>query len=250
MPQKGIFIGEHINNSAVFFEFTLRENSDFNKLKQELLLLNALNNQDLNVVLCFGQKTLSALGYKAPNELKSFTEIKGVNDLKMPATQSDILIWAHSKSKSEIFDFGEVVSNQLFPLLNLVLKEEGFKYKDSRDLLGFIDGSANPKGIDKRKLEALIPEGMDYENGSFVLVQKWVHKITDFKTRPLKEQEEVIGRTRKNSIELEGEAMPNNSHVSRTDIKVKDEAMKIFRRSYPYTNKEESGLFFLAFAKK
>ncbi len=65
----------------------------------------------------------------------------------------------------------------------------------------------------------------------------------------MQEQEQIIGRTKEDSIELEGDMMPKNSHVSRTDVKVNGEAMKIYRRSYPYANEADQGLFFLGFAK-
>jgi len=43
--------------------------------------------------------------------------------------------------------------------------------------------------------------------------------------------------------------MPNNSHVSSVDLKVNGEAMKIYRRSFPFANTEDNGLFFLGFSK-
>ena len=57
-----------------------------------------------------------------------------------------------------------------------------------------------------------------------------------------------MGRTKPDSIELEGEAMPPTSHVSRTDYKENGKAMKIVRRSAPYGTVGEHGLYFLAFA--
>jgi putative iron-dependent peroxidase len=58
----------------------------------------------------------------------------------------------------------------------------------------------------------------------------------------------VIGRTKADSVELQGDAMPADSHVSRTDAKVDGVAMKIFRRSFPYGTVTRHGLYFLAFA--
>ena len=42
--------------------------------------------------------------------------------------------------------------------------------------------------------------------------------------------------------------MPNDSHVSRTDVKLDGEALKIYRRSAPYGDAREQGLLFLAFS--
>ena len=129
----------------------------------------------------------------------------------------------------------------------LKLDLAGFQYLDSRDLIGFIDGTANPKE-EKAREAALIPEGQTGAGGAFVLSQQWVHNLPAFNTLSQSEQEQVVGRTKPDSIELEGEAMPPTSHVSRTDYKENGKAMKIVRRSAPYGTVEEHGLYFLAFA--
>ncbi len=58
----------------------------------------------------------------------------------------------------------------------------------------------------------------------------------------------MIGRTKADSIELEGDAMPATSHVSRTDVKLNGVAQKIYRRSVPFGGVAEHGLYFLAFS--
>ena len=120
----------------------------------------------------------------------------------------------------------------------LKLDLAGFQYLDSRDLIGFIDGTANPKE-DKAREAALIPDGQTGEGGSFVLSQQWVHNLPAFNTLSQSEQEQVVGRTKPDSIELEGEAMPPTSHVSRTDYKENGKAMKIVRGVRP-TERSES----------
>jgi putative iron-dependent peroxidase len=72
--------------------------------------------------------------------------------------------------------------------------------------------------------------------------------LPKFASKTIKEQEAIVGRTKEESIELEGDAMPMNSHVSRTDVSVDGVAQKIYRRSFPYGNVREHGLFFLAFS--
>ena len=48
--------------------------------------------------------------------------------------------------------------------------------------------------------------------------------------------------------ELEGDAMPAESHVSRTDVKIDGVAQKIYRCSFPYGDTATKGLYFLSFA--
>jgi putative iron-dependent peroxidase len=248
MPQKGIFKGTEISNSALFLEYKIDADVNVTLLKINLQKLKNLENTTINVVLAFSKKTYAILNSEHPEGLKDFETLKGVNNLTMPSTQSDLLIWCYSEAKGDIFDFSFQANLLLDNLIELKTKEEGFKYHDSRDLMGFVDGSANPLD-EERKDVALLKNNSAHSKGSFVFTQKWVHDLKSFNNNSEKTQEQIIGRTKKESIELEGDAMPLNSHVSRTDVKVKGETMKIFRRSYPFTNGKEHGLFFLGFAK-
>lgn len=246
MPQDAIFIEG--TTSAVFLEFNIRPDADIAGLKKALIGINELNSDQLYVLLSFSGSAYQKFGSQVPDGLVDFTELKGINDLKMPSSQSDLFLWAHSHSKSEIFDFVQSCKNKLDAYLTIEVEQEGFRYHDSRDIMGFVDGSANPKGV-KRLPEALVAKGEAHEGGSFVMAQQWEHNLTDFHSHSVKEQEQVIGRTKEDSIELEGDAMPDNSHVSKTDLKADGEALKIYRRSYPFANKDSKGLFFLAFSK-
>lgn len=111
------------------------------------------------------------------------------------------------------------------PVAELKLDLAGFQYLDSRDLIGFIDGTANPKG-EKARSAALIPEDQPGAGGSFVLSQQWVHNLAAFNKLSQTEQEQVVGRTKPDSVELEGAAMPPTSHVSRTDFKENGKASR------------------------
>lgn len=125
----------------------------------------------------------------------------------------------------------------------LELDEKGFKYHDSRDLTGFIDGTANPKE-EAARAAALVAGDGPGGGGAFVLTQRWVHDLDAFVELPVADQKRVIGRTKPDSIELEGDAMPPDSQVSRTDVS----SAKIYRRSAPFGSVAEKGLYFLAFA--
>ncbi len=95
---------------------------------------------------------------------------------------------------------------------------------------------------------ALVPQGQPGAGGAFVLSQKWVHDLEAFGALPVAEQERVIGRSKADSIELEGAAMPADSHVSRSDVTLDGVAQKIYRRSTPFGGVAEHGLYFLAFS--
>jgi len=246
MPQNAIFTEG--STSTVFLEFRIKADADILKLKKSLIKVLEMSSDQLLILMSFNKSGYKKLGATPPDGLVDFEDLIGINNLKMPSSQSEIFIWAHGFSKSSIFDFSLQSKNVLNPFLTIELEQEGFRYHDSRDITGFVDGSANPKG-DNRKQEALIPIGQPHENGCFVITQVWKHDLTSFHSHKVEEQEKIIGRTKEESIELEGDEMPNNSHVSSVDLKVDGEAMKIYRRSFPFANTADKGLFFLGFAK-
>ena len=82
--------------------------------------------------------------------------------------------------------------------------------------------------------------------GSFVLAQRWIHDLDGFAALATAEQEQIIGRTKPDSVELEDQ--PVDSHLGRvvhTDEDGKE--LEIYRRSVPYGTSTEAGLYFLAF---
>lgn len=240
--QKGIL--KEGNAHCVFIEGNRTE-----KFTKETVtnFIDYINKSDLDVVIAFGKSTWNIIQPEwTPEKLNDFKELKGKKNYHMPSTQADLLIWAHTNSKSDLFDFTEAVKNKLENLVIFSIIQEGFTYKDSRDLIGFVDGTGNPK---EQKIidAAVIPENNLGQGGSYVFTQQWNHDLKAFNKETVHSQERIVGRTKVEDIELEGEAMPKDSHVSKTDLKVDGEAMKIYRRSYPFANKNENGLFFLAF---
>jgi putative iron-dependent peroxidase len=199
-------------------------------------------------VVAFGHALWARLApARMPMGFVDFEAIEGWDGTGSPATQADLFVWLHGVGHDEVFEAALAVHRALAPVASLNLDLPGFVYRDARDLTGFIDGTANPKG-DDRLAAALVPQGAPGAGGAFVLGQRWVHDLEAFARLPVAEQERVIGRTKPDSIELEGEAMPPDSHVSRTDVSLDGVAQKIYRRSFPYGTAAEQGLYFLAFS--
>jgi len=181
-----------------------------------------------------------------PLSIQSMTDLSGP-EFGMPSTQADILFWLHGSDVSDIYDQILSIQNSMSGLAKLIVDQAAFTYHNSKDLIGFEDGTANPKD-DARIPVALIQDGSENENGAVVFTQKWQHSLEQFLALPIDQQEKVVGRTKVENIELKGDDMPDDSHVSRTDVKLDGTAMKIFRRSAPYGNATEKGLMFLCFA--
>ena len=196
-------------------------------------------------VIAFGADARGQLDFAFPDELDPFRPIAG-DHATAAATQGGILVWIQAAGIDDGLDRARAVRASFGDAVVLAREQRGFVYHDSRDLTGFVDGSANPKG-DAALDAALIPIGPT-AGGSFVLTQRWVHDLTAFHQLSESEQERVIGRTKAESIELTGDDMPPDSHVSRTDLKIDGQAVKIYRRSVPYGGVERNGLYFLAFS--
>ena len=249
-PQAAIF---NSDNSEYYYylEYKLKPNIVINEVCEALK--KVIDPKETNQVVAFGKKLWKTLSpQNVPDQLTDFNEMHGVNNTHCPSTQNDLFIWLHSEGlDGHSYNFDQVlnIQNAISSIADNTLDLMGFKYKDSRDLTGFVDGSANPKEDDRFQV-ALIPDGEIGAGGSYILTQKWVHQLNKFHERPEKEQEQIIGRTKADSIELTGDAMPHNSHVSRTDVKVNGVAQKVYRRSAPFGNTQESGLYFLSFASE
>jgi putative iron-dependent peroxidase len=161
----------------------------------------------------------------------------------LTASQGDLLLWIQGETRSDVYDAMRLAHQRLCHFGSVQLEVPGFVYRDFRDLSGFVDGIGNPKG-DKAAKAALVPEGQPGAGGSFVLTQKWVHRLGDFHALSVSDQERVFGRTKADAIEFDEDKMPANAHVGRTD----DPVMKIWRRSVPFASVEEQGLYFVAFS--
>jgi len=252
--QAGLF--DETSRHSRFLEYTLKPSAESSAIKCVLKRLTNLVEQtdSLYLHVAFGSHCWDCLNPTwHPAELVPFTAIKN-GELSMPATQGDILFWLHS-SDAELIPMALInVYQQMEDLADLQLDLEGIKNKQSRDLIGFVDGTANPKD-DMRPEVALIPEEKLGAGGSYVISQRWQHDLKAFNQLTVPEQEKVVGRTKEKDVELEGDVMPKDSHVSRTDVSSGGIAMKIYRRSSPYMSSQfgqgslpDHGLYFLAFA--
>ena len=69
----------------------------------------------------------------------------------------------------------------------------------------------------------------------------------DWEKLALKEQEDIIGRTKLDNIEYESADKPLTSHIKRVNLKTpKGESMEILRQSMPWGTMREQGLYFIS----
>lgn len=219
----------------LFVEYVLGERVEPAKLVTTLRAVKALEQGSLKVLLAFGPALWARLpgGFDFPAFALD----------ELTSTQADILLWIQGESRSQVVDAMRTAHHHLSAKGSAQLEIAGFVYHDFRDLSGFVDGIGNPEG-EKAKRAALVPDGQPGAGGSYMLTQKWVHRLDDFHALPVAEQENVFGRTKADAVEFDEDRMPPDSHVGRTD----DPEMKIWRRSVPFASLDEQGLYFVAFA--
>jgi porphyrinogen peroxidase len=181
----------------------------------------------------------------APPQVEGFNrDVVGIDGYVMPATQHDAVLWLSGSAYDVIFDMSREVIDALHACASVREETSSWSYQHDRDLTGFIDGSENPNLIDAPEV-ALIPDGSAGAGGTILLLQKWSHNATAWESLEVTRQEQVIGRTKAESVELEAKAP--DSHVVRTD---QDRFGKIFRRNTPYGTATNHGTMFVGFSSK
>ena len=179
----------------------------------------------------------------APPGIQGFRrDIVGKDGFVMPATQHDAVLWLSGSAYDVIFDVARSAITDLKELASLAEETSSWPYRHDRDLTGFIDGSENPTLIEAPEI-TLIPEGAPGAGGTILLLQKWKHNTVAWESLTVDQQEQAMGRTKLDSVELEDK--PPDSHVARTD---QEEFGKIFRRNMPYGSVADHGTMFVGFS--
>ncbi len=243
-PQTGIFaLG---TASHAYLEFDARQRGAAREVVRAVAALREPRTTmgGVNLVAGFRPELWRELVPEdAPAEVEGFNDdLVGPDGYRMPATQHDAVLWLSGSAYDVLFDTARAAIAALDALASIAEESAGWPYRHDRDLTGFIDGSENPSLIEAPEV-AVIPEGSPGAGGTILLLQKWSHDATAWEGLPVARQEQVIGRTKDESVELEDKAP--ESHVSRTD---QDRFGKIFRRNMPYGTVTDHGTMFVGFS--
>lgn len=248
-PQPGIFaLG---TRSHYHLELDWRLGGEVADLVRSLcdLRSGALTSGGVNGVIGFSSRVWTALAPTGSQvRMHDFAPIDGLDGKHAPATQHDVWVWVHGTGPGIVLDVARAVTLALAPVADVAVQQPCFVYKDSRDLTGFIDGSANPP-IEEAPSVACIADGDAGAGGSFVLTQRWVHDLAAFDALEVGEQEQVFARSKVDSIEFDDADKPPTAHIARMEVDGDDgDELELFRRSTPYGTVDELGIYFLAFS--
>ena len=134
-----------------FLHYRLDQGTDPDAVRAPI---GALRQQAAEVgvhcVVGFGAGLAPALlGDDAPDGLVPFETVEGEH-ARAIGTQEDVFYWLHSDRHDLDFEVALASRRGLDGLATLARETPSWVYRDSQDLTGFIDGTANPKGDARR----------------------------------------------------------------------------------------------------
>jgi Dyp-type peroxidase family len=130
-----------------------------------------------------------------PGELHPFREIRA-GARHAVSTPGDLLFHIRAKRMDLCFELATQVMARIGNAVSPVDEVQGFRYFDDRDLMGFVDGTENPRGAAVADAVLVGDEEPDFAAGSCVIVQKYLHDLDAWNALSTEAQERIIGRTK------------------------------------------------------
>jgi putative iron-dependent peroxidase len=218
-------------------------------------LLRAVEFRDLegglSCVMGFGAAAWDQLfGPPRPAELHPFQEIRA-GARHAVSTPGDLLFHIRAKRMDLCFEVATQIMARIGDALSPVDEVQGFRYFDDRDLIGFVDGTENPRG--EAVIDAVLigDEDAAFAGGSYVIVQKYLHNLDAWNALSTEAQERIIGRTKLSDIELDDSVKPTSAHNALTTIVENGREIKILRDNMPFGQpaRGEFGTYFIGYSR-
>ncbi len=187
-----------------------------------------------------------------PAELHPFPVVRGATHTAV-STPGDLLFHIRSERRDLNFEFERQLMDRLGDAVTVVDSTIGFRYFDVRDLLGFVDGTANPVGPAVPASILIAEEDAAAVGGSYVVIQKYLHDLTSWKALPTEAQERIVGRTKFDNIELPDEAPEHQaSHKQLATISDESGEYDILRDNMPFGSpaEKEFGTYFIGYSAR
>jgi putative iron-dependent peroxidase len=205
----------------------------------------------LSCVMGFGSKAWDRLfGAPRPAELHPFREIRSQGRHAV-ATPGDLLFHIRARRMDLCFELATQIMTRLGDAVLPVDEVHGFRYFDDRDLIGFVDGTENPRGQEAIDAVVIGEENAAFAGGSYVIVQKYLHDMARWDALSTEAQEGIIGRKKLSDIELDEAVKPTCSHSSLTTIEENGKEIKILRDNMPFgrPTQGEFGTYFIGYSR-
>src|SRR5271157_82715 len=249
-----------LSRAAIFLVVTINPSPDNRAAVRSFCadlpaLIRAVEFRDLEVGLCcvmgIGSDAWDRLfGDPRPAELHSFREIRAEGRHAV-STPGDLLFHIRAKRMDLCFELATQIMARIGDAVSPVDEVHGFRYFDDRDLIGFVDGTENPRGQEAIDAVLVGEEDTDFAGGSYVIVQKYLHDLDGWNALSTEAQERIIGRTKLSDIELEDAIKPTSAHNALTTIVEDGKEIKILRDNMPFgrAGYGEFGTYFIGYSR-
>src|SRR5271163_4019064 len=249
-----------LTRAAIFLVVTLNPGSDSRATVRSFCadlaaLLRAVEFRDLegqlSCVMGFGSEAWDRIfGPPRPAELHPFREFRA-GARHAVATPGDLLFHIRAKRMDLCFELATQLMARIGKAVSPVDEVHGFRYFDDRDLIGFVDGTENPRGGAVIEAVLIGEEDAAFAGGSYVIVQKYLHDLEGWNALSTEAQERIIGRTKLSDIELDDSVKPTSAHNALTTIVENGKEIKILRDNMPFGQPShgEFGTYFIGYSR-
>lgn len=253
-------IAAALSRAAIFLVMTVKPGAENRAAVRSFCadlsaLIRAVEFRDieagLSCVMGFGSGAWDRLfGTLRPAELHPFKEIRS-GGRHAVATPGDLLFHIRAKRMDLCFELATQIVTRLGHAVSSEDEVHGFRYFDDRDLIGFVDGTENPRGQQAIDAVTIGAEDAEFEGGTYVIVQKYLHDMAGWEALSTEQQERIIGRKKLSDIELDAAVKPTCSHSSLTTIEENGVEVKILRDNMPFgrPTQGEFGTYFIGYSK-
>jgi putative iron-dependent peroxidase len=257
LPQN---VAAPLTRAAIFLVVCVRQDPDAYALLRSFSaglsgLIRAVEFRDieagLSCVVGFGSDAWDKLfGSPRPAELHPFREIRS-GGRHAVSTPGDILFHIRAKRMDLCFELATEIMNSMGDAASIADEVHGFRYFDDRDVIGFVDGTENPRGEAVRDAAIIGGEDPDFAGGSYVIVQKYLHNMKAWNALSIEAQEHIIGRRKLSDIELSDAEKPASAHNALTVIEENGKELKILRDNMPFgrPGHGEFGTYFIGYCR-
>jgi porphyrinogen peroxidase len=205
----------------------------------------------LSCVAAFGSQAWDQLfGNPRPRELHPFREIRS-GERHAVATPADLLFHIRAREMDLCFELVSQILERIGSAISSADETHGFRYFDDRDLLGFVDGTENPRGNAALNAALVGDEDAAFAGGSYVIIQKYLHDVARWNAISTEQQELIVGRRKLTDIELRDEVKPTSAHNALTTIVEDGKEVKILRDNMPFgePSRGEFGTYFIGYSR-
>jgi putative iron-dependent peroxidase len=249
-----------LTRAAIFLVVCIRLDPDAYALLRSFCadlsgLIRAVESRDieagLTCVVGFGSGAWDKLfGSPRPAELHPFREIRS-GGRHAVSTPGDILFHIRAKRMDLCFEMATQIMGSIGDAVSIADEVHGFRYFDDRDVIGFVDGTENPRGDAVREAAIIGDEDPVFTGGSYVIVQKYLHNMKAWNDLSIEAQEHIIGRRKLSDIELSDAEKPSSAHNALTVIEENGKERKILRDNMPFgrPGHGEFGTYFIGYSR-